>query len=319
MSLKIAGTGSSLPEFVLDNSTLTKLVDTTDEWIMLRTGIRERRILTKESIKDLAVTAALSAMENSGLKAEEIDLIICTTVHGQYLVPSLACIIQSEIGAGCPAFDINAACTGFIYGLSVAKAYIESGMAEKILLVSAESMSQITDYTDRATCVLFGDGAGAVVLEKGNSLLSVFVTAKGNEELLNVPVSKGNFPYIKHESEAESFLFMKGQEIYKFAVQAINNDILKVIKDANLEIADIDYFFIHQANARIVDAARIKLKIPEEKILKNIFKYGNTSSACIPIMLDEFFKEGKLKIGMKIVLSAFGGGLTTGAAVIRID
>jgi 3-oxoacyl-[acyl-carrier-protein] synthase-3 len=230
----------------------------------------------------------------------------------------MACLIQAEIGATCPAFDINAACTGFIYGLNVAKAFIDSGAAKKILLVASESMSQVTDYKDRATCVLFGDGAGAVMLEKGNDLLAIFTTASGNETLLNVPNSKGNSPFSEHGGDKPSFLYMNGQEVYKFAIQAINQDILKVIKDAEIEISQVDYFLIHQANARIVETARLKLNIPESKVLKNIFKYGNTSAACIPIMLDEYIKEGILKKGMKLVLSAFGGGMTTGAAVIKI-
>jgi 3-oxoacyl-[acyl-carrier-protein] synthase-3 len=319
MSFKILGTGSCLPEFVLNNETLTKMVDTTDEWITLRTGISERRILTKESIKDLSVNAAKSALKKSNIKPEEIDLIICATVHGQYLVPALSCIIQAEIGAKCPAFDINAACSGFIYGLNVAKAFLDSGTANKVLLVAAESMSQVSDYTDRATCVLFGDGAGAVVLEKGDSLLSIFVTAKGDEDLLTISNTKGNSPFIDHSNDKLPYLEMKGPEVYKFAVQAINRDVLKVLDDAKLSIDDIDYFVIHQANARIVDAASQKLKIPEGKLLKNIHKYGNTSAACIPIMLDESINEGKLKKGMKVLLTAFGGGLTTGAAIIKID
>jgi len=319
MSIKILGTGSCLPEFVLNNETLTKLVDTTDEWITLRTGIKERRVITKESIKELSVNAAKSALKSANILPENLDLIICATVHGQYLVPSLSCVIQAEIGAKCPAFDINAACTGFIYGLTIAKAYLESGAAKKILLVAAESMSEVSDYTDRATCVLFGDGAGAVVLEKGDSLLSIFVTASGNEELLTIPITKGNSPFVDHTNEKMPYLDMKGPEVYKFAVQAINRDVLKVLEDAKLTIDNIDYFAIHQANARIVDAASQKLNIPEEKLLKNIHKYGNTSSACIPIMLDESIREGKLKKGMKLLLTAFGGGMTTGAAILNID
>lgn len=306
-----------MPKYILTNDTLSKIVETDDKWITERTGILERRILTDEKVSDLAASAALLAIKDAKLTTKQVDLIICCTISAEMTIPSLACLLQSKIGATCPSFDINAACSGFLYGLNAARAFISAGIYKRILLIAAEGLSRIVDYTDRSTCVLFGDGAGAVMLEEGEGVLSVLNTAKGNAQLLNLPTNSGNFPFRENEPQ-KPYLSMNGQEVYKFAVSAICKDIDSVLSDANLQIDDVDYFLLHQANCRIIDSAAKKLKIPQQKILKNIEKYGNTSAACIPIMLDEFIRGGILKKGMKLLLSAFGGGLTTGAAILKL-
>ena len=317
MSVRITGTGSSMPEYILTNDTLSKIVETDDKWITERTGILERRILTDEKLSDLAASAALRAVKDASLTPKQLDLIICCTISAEMTIPSLACLVQSKIGAVCPSFDINAACSGFLYGLNAARAFISAGIYKRVLLIAAEGLSRIVDYTDRSTCVLFGDGAGAVILEEGEGVLTVLNTAKGNAQLLNLPAHSGNFPF-RENLPIKPYLSMNGQEVYKFAVSSICRDIGSVLSDAHLQIDDVDYFLLHQANCRIIESAAKKLKIPNQKILKIIEKYGNTSAACIPIMLDEFIRGGILKKGMRLLLSAFGGGLTTGAAILKL-
>lgn len=316
MSFSIVGTGSAVPNCIKTNDDLSKIVDTSDEWIRTRTGIRERRIITSESLTDLTHTAAESALKNANIKAEELDLIICATISSDYITPSLACIVQKEIGANCPAFDVNAACTGFIYALDIAAGYFERNRAKNVLILAADAMSRILDWTDRSTCVLFGDAASAVVLSKGNDLLSVELTATGNETALYAPNVSGNCPYSEKE-KTEPYISMSGQEIYKFAVSAMCSDIKSVIEKAGITSDDIDYVLPHQANTRIIDAAQKRLKIPKDKYMTNIEKYGNTSAVSIPLLIDEANRNGIFKKGDLIVMSAFGAGLTTGACVIR--
>ncbi len=318
MSFTIIGTGSAYPSCVKTNDDLSKLVDTSDEWIKTRSGISRRHICTEETITDLSVKAALSALENAGISAQELDLIICTTVRGDYFTPSLACLVQMHINAKCPAFDVNGACTGFIYALDVALGYFARKKAKKILVISAETMSKMIDWTDRATCVLFGDGAGAVVLSEGDDLLSIKLTADGNDKMLLIPSVEGDCPYSLHkENKKNSYISMQGQEVFKFAVNAICADLKDVIEEANLTEEDIDYVLLHQANIRIIESAKNKLNISKEKYLVNIEEYGNTSSATIPILLDESNKNNLFKKGDILAFSAFGGGLTTGACIIR--
>lgn len=318
MSFTIIGTGSAYPSCVKTNDDLSKLVDTSDEWIKTRSGISRRHICTDETITDLSVKAALSALENAGVSAQELDLIICSTVRGDYFTPSLACLVQMHINASCPAFDLNGACTGFIYALDVALGYFARKKAKKILIISAETMSKMIDWTDRATCVLFGDGAGAVVLSEGDDLLSIKLTADGNDKMLLIPSVEGDCPYSLHkDNKKNSYIYMQGQEVFKFAVNAICADLKDVIEEANITEEDIDYVLLHQANMRIIDAAKNKLNIAKEKYLANIEEYGNTSSATIPILLDESNRNNLFKKGDILAFSAFGGGLTTGACVIR--
>ncbi|MFZ5974015.1 MAG: beta-ketoacyl-ACP synthase III [Bacillota bacterium] len=318
MSFSIIGTGSAVPDCVKTNADLSNIVDTSDEWITTRTGIKERHICTNEALSDILFKAAVMALEDAGTAAKELDLIICATIRGDYISPSLACVIHEKLGAlaSCPAFDINAACTGFIYALDVAAGYFARKKAKKVLILAAEAMSTMVDWNDRATCVLFGDGAGAAVLAAGDDLLSIRLTALGNTEALYIPHVTGNCPY-SEKSETDTFLVMHGQDVYKFAVSAMCNDVLEVIKEAGIAKTEIDYVLPHQANIRIIDAAQKRLKIPQYKYITNIGKYGNTSAASIPLMLDESSRSGKLKKGDILVFSAFGGGFTTGACVLR--
>lgn len=316
MSFNIIGSGHFAPKYILTNDELSTMVDTSDEWIKQRTGIEERRICVEETITDLCVNSAKAALEDANVLPEDLDLIICATVRGEYITPSQACIVQKELGAACPAFDVNGACSGFIYALDVADSYFASGKVNKVLVIAAENLSNITDWKDRSTCVLFGDGAGAVVLEKGDGLRSIHLTAKGDTDSLFAHRGENTSPFYKHPSH-QPVLFMNGQEVYKFAVVSMVRGIRKAIKDAGLEIEQIDHVIPHQANVRIIDAASAKLKIPIEKYVKIIHQYGNTSASCMPMALDIAAREGRFKKGDYIAMCAFGGGLTTGSCVIR--
>ena len=316
MNFSILGTGSALPVCIKTNEDLSKIVDTNDEWISTRTGIKERRICGEQPLSEIASIAANNALENAGIKADELDLIICATISGDYITPSLACIIQSKIKATCPAFDVSAACTGFIYALDVAAGYFARGKFKKILIVAADAMSKLIDWKDRATCVLFGDAASAVVLTAGDDLLSIKLTATGDPTALNAPNVTGNCPF-GQMPETKPYMSMNGQEIYKFAVSAMCNDITDVINEAGLTKDQIDYILPHQANIRIIEAAQKRLKMAKDKYLTNIKSYGNTSAVSIPLLLDDANRSGKFKKGDLLALSAFGAGLTTGACVIR--
>lgn len=317
MSFQIIGTGSMVPEFTLSNEQLSTIVDTSDEWITTRTGIKNRHILQNETLSEIAGIAGNRALQDAGIEAKDLDLIICSTIQGDYITPSLACMIQKEIGATCPAFDVNAACTGFIYSLDIAASYFARGTVKKVLVVAAEAISRYTDYQDRATCVLFGDAAGAVVLSGGDNLLSIKLTADGNSDFLTIGGHKGNFPLREININDNPYMYMNGQEVYKFAIGSICRDVTEVMKQAGIQNQDVKAILTHQANSRILEAAKSKLEIDGDKFVSIIERYGNTSSASIPLMLDELNRDGKLEMGDIIVLSAFGGGLTTGAAVLR--
>lgn len=315
MSFSIVGTGSAVPLCIKTNNDIAKIVETSDEWIISKTGIKERRIITSETLTDLAVLAAEKALENAGIKPSELDLIICATICGDYFSPSAACVLQGRLKASCPAFDINGACSGFIYAMDVAQGYFLRKKVKKVLIVCADTISRLVNWEDKATCVLFGDGAGAVVLSEGNDVLSLKLSCIGNESLINIPFS-GNSPFTDKAS-LKPFLNMKGQDVYKFAVNAICCDLITIIEEAGLSEDEIDYVLLHQANIRIINAAKEKLKISYDKYLTNIERYGNMSAASIPVLMDECNKNGKFKKGDKLALSAFGAGLTTAACVIR--
>lgn len=322
MSFSILGTGSALPSRVVTNEELSQMVDTSDEWIQTRTGITERRVCTEESITELAVQAAQKALEDSGCSADELDLIICATMSADYTTPSMACVLQMQLGASCPAFDINAACTGFLYALAVAAGYFARTADQKILVVAAEAMSRLVDWQDRGTCVLFGDGAGAAVLGKGNDLLAIQIGAKGNISSLYAENGWGNSPFRKQTegdaaSGCSSYLHMDGQEVFRFAVTSMVQTVERVLDEAGLAKEDIAWLIPHQANIRILDSAISRLKLPKEKCLTNIAVRGNTSAACVAILLDEASRGGKLKKNDLLALTAFGGGLTTGACILR--
>ena len=342
MNFSIIGTGSALPGTCQSNEVISHLVDTSDQWIRERTGIQGRHILNKANLSDIAKRAALHAIEDAGIDPKELDLIICTTVRGDFATPPLACIVQHDIGATCPAFDMNGGCCGFLIGLDVAESYFASGKVKKMLIVSAEAMSRCMDWNDRSTCVLFGDGAAAVVLEEGDSLLSIHLTTDGNADYLRIANSFGNCPidesYLQgrnpeadivseigkqidknEDGKPYQYLKMDGQEVYKFAISSMCREIPIALEQAGLTMADVDLFLPHQANIRIINGARVRLKIPKDKIRTNLEHCGNTSSASIPLLLDEVNRKGELKKGSILLLSAFGAGLTTATCVLRWD
>lgn len=317
MSFIITGTGSSLPEYAMTNDDFCGFLETSDEWIKTRTGISKRHILKSEKLTDIAVKAANLALENAGAAPSEIDLLICTTLQGDYISPSMSCLVAKKLGLTLSrVFDVNMGCSGFVFALDMAKAYFESGRAHKALIVSAESMSRLIDWRDRKTCVLFGDGAGAVVLEKGEGISEIELTVDGAEENLNIPGTFGNFPF-EDRPRVESALYMNGKEIYKFAVSSIVRDIEGILYREGMTPDDIAFFLLHQANIRILESAREKLGQSPEKFPYNMDLCGNTSSASIPMLLDKIHREGRLKKGDKIVLSTFGAGLSSGACIIE--
>lgn len=314
--MKITGTGSALPKRVVFNEELTAFLNTSDEWIQTRTGIRTRHVLSEETLLDLAAQAARNALDNAGLQAGDIDFILCTTVQGQYVTPALACLIQGRIGASCPCLDMNGGCAGFTYALDWADAYLKAGKARRVLVVGAENLSRLSDWTDRSTCVLFGDGAGAAVLENGDGLIASRFTTKANEKALWADAPESGCPFTAPYT-ARQKLHMRGQEVYRFAVAASTEDIRALMDEAGVDADGVSLFLLHQANLRIVEAVRARLKQPKEKFPTCIEHTGNVSSACIPILLDEMNRAGRLTKGGLILMSAFGAGLATGACLIK--
>ena len=292
------------------------MVDTSDEWIVTRTGIRERRICTTETLQELGAKAAQDALAQAGIAAAELDLILCATMQGDYVTPSLSCLIQQSIGANCPALDLNAACSGFLYALDVAEGYYLRGKVRNVLVLGAECMSKHTDWEDRATCVLFGDGVGAAVLGPGEGLLASRLYARGSAEHLNIPGTGSSF-HLWEGAPQKQAVSMNGQEIYRFAVQSMCREIKAALTDANAELSQVKYVLVHQANLRILEAAQSRLGISSEKMPVVLDKYGNTSSASIPLMLNEMNRAGRIQRGDLLVLCAFGGGLTVGTLVLR--
>lgn len=318
MNFKIIGTGSYVPDNVVTNDDLSKIVETSDEWISKRVGIRERRVSVNDTTLDMGEKAAKAALEDAKLEGKDIDLIVAATISADTACPSLGCMVQNRIGADCMAFDVNAACSGFLYAVETAMGYIERGRAKRVLVVCSERMSKLVDWTDRSTCVIFGDGAAAVVLEAREDGLydSVFHT-KGGNDVLNIPARDGCSPFYKVQSEEKPYLFMNGQATFKFAVNSISNDIAQLFEKTGLTKDDIDHVVPHQANKRIIDFASPKTGIDLDKWYVNIERFGNVSGASVPIALDEMNKKGMFKDGDKVLLTAFGGGLTSGAIVFE--
>jgi 3-oxoacyl-[acyl-carrier-protein] synthase-3 len=322
--IKITGTGFYVPDKVLTNFDLEKMVDTSDEWIVTRTGIRERRIGPEDqATSDLAVEAANNTLKNAGLKAKDIDLIIMATSTPDTIFPSTGCWVQSKLGADhIPAFDISAGCTGFIYGMILAEGLILSGTSKRILLIGSEFLTKVTNWKDRNTCVLFGDAAGAVVLEESHDdsgMLSSFWKADGKlGDLLSLPGGGTRIPAtVQMIAQELQYLQMKGNEVFKHAVKRMGEAAVAALKKAGLETEDVDYLIPHQANIRIIDATGRRLKLPPEKVYVNIHKYGNVSVATIPIALHELREAGKLTDGTIVVMDAFGAGFTWAAVVYR--
>lgn len=324
VSAQITGTGSAAPRRILTNLDLEKMVDTSDGWITERTGIKERRIAEDgTAASDLALEASQKAMQEANITPEEIDLILLGTVTPDFLLPSTACILQDKLGAkNAGIMDIVAACSGFIYGLSIAQAYITSGKYKSILVIGVEVLSKITDWTDRDTCVLFGDGAGAAVVQATNSdkgIVSTYLSGDGSlASLLHIPVGGSKTPLTPENiHQRYHFIQMKGSEVFKSAVRSMGNAAQKVIDMSGISSEDVDLLIPHQANIRIIEATAKRIKLPMDKVYVNIDRYGNTSAASIPIALDEARKNGKIKDGSKVVLVAFGAGFTWGSALIK--
>lgn len=317
MSFRILGTGSFLPQKVLTNDDLSHMVETSDEWITKRVGVKERRVCTTETNTDMGVAAALAALEDSGVKPEELDLIIGATISADTISPGLAGMVQNRIGAACPCFDMNAACPGFLFALEVADGFFVKKTVKKVLVVSAERMSGLIDWTDRSTCVIFGDGAGAAVLGEGDSYLASELHTTGGDDVISIPTWWDNSPFYGHELK-KNVVSMAGQETYKFAVTSMVRDIQSVMAKAGITGEQVKAVIPHQANYRIINEARRRLpEIAPEKFLINIQRCGNTSSASEPILLDEANRQGLLQPGDYVVLSAFGGGLSSAASVVR--
>ena len=320
----IAGIGHYLPERVLTNAELERLVDTSDEWIVSRTGIRERRIAAPEQASsDLGLEAAREAMADAGVTAQDLDLIIVGTATPDMLFPATACVMQDRLGAKrAGAFDLSAACSSFVYGVAVAHGYVSAGLAETVLVVGAETLSKITNYKDRSTCVLFGDSAGAAVIrpaEAGQGFLSFYLGADGaGGSLIAVPAGGSRLPASYETVEREQhYMQMNGREVYKFAVRVIPRAIEEAVRRAGLHLEEVDWFVPHQANIRIIDAAAQRLGQPREKFYVNVERFGNTSSASVPVALYEAVRSGRIRPGHLAVLVAFGGGLTWASCAIR--
>ncbi|NIM58894.1 MAG: beta-ketoacyl-ACP synthase III [Candidatus Aminicenantes bacterium] len=322
--IKITGTGYYAPDKILNNFDLEKMVDTSDEWIITRTGIKERRIASEDqATSDLAIEAGRTTLKNAGLGVKDIDLIIVATSSPDTIFPSTACWVQKGLGAGhVPAFDISVGCTGFLYGMILAEGLILTGASKRILLIGGELLTKLTDYTDRNTCVLFGDAAGAVVLEEADDesgMLSYYWKADGKlGDLLYLPAGGTRIPATAQSvAQRLHYLQMKGNDVFKHAVKRMGEAALEALKAARLKKEDIDYFIPHQANIRIIEATGKRLKVPREKVYSNIHKYGNVSVASIPISLHELQEEGKLKKGNIILMDAFGAGFTWAAVAYR--
>lgn len=317
---KIIGTGSYLPDNIVTNADLEKRVDTSDEWITERTGIKKRHIVIDETTSDLAEHASIAAMQAANVTKNDIDLIIVATTTPDRVFPSTACLLQDRLDIhGCAAFDVQAVCTGFIYALSVADAFIKTGQAKCALVVGAETLSNIVDWTDRSTCVLFGDGAGAVILSASTEpgILSTHIHADGQyKELLTVPTGISENPELLKSGKA--FMEMKGNEVFKVAVNTLGRIADETLTANNMKKSDVDWLVPHQANIRIIKAAAKKLNLSMDHVVVTVDEHGNTSAASIPLALDTAVRDGRIKPGQTLLLEGFGGGFTWGSALLKL-
>lgn len=318
---RIVGTGSYAPEQIVTNDDLAKIVETNDEWITTRTGIHERRIAAdvETGTSYMAAEAARRALADAGVAAEELDIIILATSSPDNCFPSGACEVQGVIGAHrAVAFDVSAACSGFIFALNTMQAFIQAGIYQTGMLIGADCLSKLTDWTDRGTCVLFGDGAGAAIIKaEERGLVHMVMGADGTKGSVLSCVSRTGGSFLNGKTPEIGYMFMDGQEVFRFAVKKVPECVHQLLDEADTDIEDIKYFVLHQANYRIFESVAKRLKQPIEKFPMNIDRYGNTSGASVPLMLDELNREGKLSRGDKIVLAGFGGGLTWGAALLE--
>jgi len=324
---KISGTGMYVPDKVLTNFDLEKIVDTTDEWIRTRTGMSERHVASQDqAASDLAYNATLKAIEAARIRSKDIDMIIVATISGDHPFPSTACIIQQKLGLkDFPAFDVSAGCTGWIYASNIAKQYIENGVAKNILVIGVEILTKVTNWKDRGTCILFGDGAGATIISRSDEKdISRFIdselSADGTHYDLLIQKAGGSRMPATNESVEENLhtVYMEGNKIFKNAVRSMYNACDIVLKRNHLDVHSIDWLITHQANLRIIQALGKKLKIDEKKVIVNIEKYANTSAATIPMALDEAIRSGKIRHGDLVLLASFGAGLTSGSLLLRI-
>lgn len=329
MAIKITGTGSALPEKIVTNFDMAELVETSDEWIRERTGIAERRISTGDTVSSLAAKACMEALAMAKRDAADVDLILVATCSPELLLPCCACQVQSAIGAHqAVAFDLNAACSGFLFALNTAYAYLQTGLYKNALIVGSEVLSKLIDWTDRSTCVLFGDGAGAAFMElsKTDEICENGRTAGIEEMVMGSDGAKGmvlacaersvSNPYYKEPEPVKPYVYMDGQEVYKFATRQVPACIKEALEKANLTVDDVDLFVLHQANVRIIESVAKRLKADLSKFPMNLDHIGNMSSATIPVLLDELNRDGKIKKGDRLVLSGFGAGLTYGASIL---
>ncbi len=319
LTSRIVGTGSYVPEQIVTNDDLAKIVDTNDEWIRTRTGIRQRRLVTEEGTSQMAAKAAKRALEQSGVKPEEIELIILGTSSQDYCFPSGACEVQAMIGAvNAVCYDLSAACTGFVYALNTAHAFIKAGIYRTALIIGSDVLSKLIDWSDRGTCVLFGDGAGAAVVKADETgILGMRMYSDGTKGDVLTCGARTNGNFLLGKKPELGYMTMNGQEVFKFAVKKVPEVIRQVLEDTGTPMEEIRYFVLHQANYRIIESVAKRLKVDMEKFPANMEYYGNTSGASIPILLDEMNRAGKLNPGDKIILSGFGGGLTWGATLIQ--
>lgn len=319
---RITGIGSYLPERTLTNADLEALVETSDEWIVTRTGIRERRLVAEgESTSTLATQALERALGSAGLTATDIDLLIVGTSSPDMTFPSTACLVQDRTGLTCPAYDVNAACSGFVYALHSGTSAIESGRAQRVAVVGADALTRHVDFTDRATCVLFGDGAGAVILEAGEEegILGISLGADGSGADLLKIAAGGSAEPASHEAidARRTYLSMNGNEVFRFAVRAIPKATLEALDASGLDVSALDWLIPHQANQRIIQTVEQRLGIPHDRVFSHVERVGNTSAASIPLALDDLYSEGRLAPGDLVALVGFGAGLTWGAAIVR--
>jgi len=315
--VKITGIGRGLPRQTVSNAQLERILDTSDEWIRSRTGISERRVLGEDTLTELALAAGREALADAGVTGADLDLILVATTMGDYVFPALSCLIQQDLGATCPAMDLHAACTGFLYSLQTADAFLRAGKAKRVLVVGAESITRLTNWEDRATCVLFGDGAGAVVVEPGEGLLSMRLSAQTDAQVLYLRAEPGNCPFTRHPEEKADGLKMLGQDVFRFAVTACTRDLETAVSEAGVGMEDVDWFLLHQANRRILEGTVRKLGIREESIVMTLDRHGNTSAASIPLAFDVAVKDGRIAKGDLVLFEAMGGGFTWGAVLAR--
>jgi 3-oxoacyl-[acyl-carrier-protein] synthase-3 len=317
--MKIIGTGSFLPNKIVTNDDLSKLMDTSDEWISGRTGIRTRHVAVEETTTSMSVEAAKRALEDAKTEAEEIDLIIAATASADYIIPTLSCQVQAELGAtGAVAFDLGAACSGFLFALATADAYLRTGRYKKALVIGAETLSKLMDWSDRNTCVLFGDGAGAVVVTaEGDSLLSMVQGANGAAGMALHSINRVNSSPFCEQEQVRDYVHMDGQAVFKFAVRTVPAAIREALEQAQITEEQVDWYLLHQANLRIIESVANRLKQPMEKFPTNLEECGNVSAASVPILLDKVHREGRIKAGDTLVLAGFGAGLTWGACVLK--